>query len=201
MRTRRGTTLIEVMVASAVLLMLMGSLYLLMTAGLRYFMQGRAYQTVQQQSLIGLRAMLAELQDSRRTDLEFSSVPVPHVRFLSPSPPYPNGNGPVQSDPSSGKILWQKWVCYRVFNNELQRDEQIGAGLPSVTAPAAIPGYGTFDFTGPEFKVVARNVTELNLADASPDSIFVELVASENTGSARRTEQRLRSQVFLYNRF
>lgn len=195
----RGTTVIEVLVACSVLMMLLGALYLLMVGGMRYFMQGRAFQTVQQQSLVGLRNVLAELQDSRRDSFQYSAAPVPHIIFLSAARPYPNA-GHVQQD-ASGAVNWQKWVCYRVSGAELQRDEWVGPGLPSTTPPA-LPGYAAFNFTGPEMKVIARNITELNCSDGpTVNSVFVEVVSSEATGSDKTTEMRLRSQVHMYNRF
>lgn len=197
---RRGTTVIEVLVGASILLMLMGSLYLLMIAGLRYFMQGRAYQTVQQQSLVGLRRVLGELQNSRRSHFQYSALPEPHMVFLSAALPFPGG-GRLQADPADGLLIWQKWVAYRVQGNQLQRDELVGGGLPSKTPPAGIEPYASFDFAGPESKVVARNITGLECTDASSDSVLVELIASEDTASDKRTEIRLRSQVFLYNRF
>ncbi len=198
---RGGFSIIEVLVSGTLLLFLLGALYLLMVAGMRYFQQGRAYQTVQNQTMIAMRHLLAELQDSRPTCWDYDTVPVSHLIFLSASQPMPN-DGPVQHSPL-GVINWQKWVCYRLTaTGELQRDEMVPVGLPSVMPPATIPAYAGFGFAGPNLRIIARSITRFRVVqDVSPDTLRIELQAREATASNKFTEMELISRAYLQNRF
>ncbi len=209
--SRRGSTIIEVMVASAILLLMLGVLYLLMVGGLRYFQQARAYQNVQMESTLGLRKLLAELQDSRASTVVYRQNPTSHVVFLSACLPHPNA-GPVVHAPD-GHVQWQKWVCYRANGSNLERDE-LPLGAPTTTPPSPAPVYGAFDFGGADFKVMARNLktpedlvlTPLNRSlrvwsGPTADCMRVQLIFSENTSSTQVTELRAQGQVHMYNRF
>lgn len=201
---RTGFSIIEVLVAGSLLLFLLGACYLLMVGGMRYFQQGRAYQTVQNQSLIAMRNLLAELQDSRPNCWSYNALPVPNLIFLSAAQPMPN-DGPVQHSPM-GMINWQKWVCYRLQpTGELERQElapPAAPGLPNVMPPAVIPLYASFNFAGPNLRVIARNITRFRIqADVSPDTLRIEIRATEATGTNKVTEMELISRAYLQNRF
>lgn len=198
---RSGFTIIEVLVSGSLLLFLLGALYLLMVAGMRYFQQGRAYQTVQNQTMIAMRRLLAELQDSRPTCWSYNNLPVSHLIFLSASQPMPN-DGPVQHSPL-GVINWQKWVCYRLTaTGELQRQELVPLGLPNVMPPSTIPVYGSFVFAGPNLRIVARSISRFRVVqDVSPDTLRIEIQAREATGTNKFTEMELISRAYLQNRF
>lgn len=196
---RRGTTVIELLVACVLLMFLMGCLYGLLVTGLHYFQQARAYQDVQQQSLVGLRSVMAELQDSRPGSWSYGTVPVPHLIFLSAS--LENTIGPIQHDPGSGDVQWQKFVCFRLFENKLERTELV---TTPTTNPPALPAYASFTFAGAGSRTVAHDIQAffVELGD-TPYSVFVEVTSRVATGSGpnKYTELKLRSQVFLYNRY
>ncbi len=201
---RSGFTIIEVLVSGSLLLFLLGALYLLMVGGMRYFQQGRAYQTVQNQTMIAMRRLLAELQDSRPGCWSFNNLPVSHLVFLSASLPMPN-EGPVQHSPL-GVVNWQKWVCYRLTAaNELERQEfcpPAAPGLPNVMPPSTIPAYGSFIFAGPNLRIVARSISRFRVVqDVSPDTLRIEIQAREATGTNKFTEMELISRAYLQNRF
>lgn len=196
---RRGTTVIELLVACALLLFLMGCLYTLLVTGLHYFQQARAYQDVQQQSLVGLRSVLSELQDSRPGSWSYATAPVPHLIFLSAS--LENTVGPIQHDPASAEVQWQKWVCFRLTGGKLERTELV---ITPTINPPALPAYGSFTFAGAGSRPVAHDIQSFFVeAGDTPYSVFVEVTSRVATGSGpnKYTELKLRSQVFLYNRY
>ncbi len=203
---RAGFSIIEVLVAGSLLLFLLGACYLLMVGGMRYFQQGRAYQTVQNQCTIATKKLLAELQDSRPNCWFSSGVPVEHLIFLSAELPMPN-DGPLQHSPL-GMINWQKWVCYRrTATGELERQElapPVAPGLPSVVPPNTIPPYASFTFSGPNLRVIARNIVKFRVWRVPidpPEVLHIELHAEEATGTNKFTRLETTTRAYLQNRF
>ncbi|MEW6279618.1 MAG: hypothetical protein AB1758_13400, partial [Candidatus Eremiobacterota bacterium] len=93
--------MIETLVASAILMLLLGGVYLLLVGGMRYYQQARSYRAAQQDAQLGLQAIVEEVQDTRAgTVVLDNSPPTPHVIFLSANLPYPNGTGPIRHEPS-----------------------------------------------------------------------------------------------------
>lgn len=196
---RSAFTLVEVVVSMGVMLLLMGCLATLVAATSRYHQQSRAFQQVMQQANLSLRAVVDPLQNSRPGRWSYSNLPVAHLLFLSPSPPYATGGG-FTYDPQ-GNLIWRKYLGFRMQNQELLRDELVSAGLPSSTPPT-VPNYADFTWSGAQSRVVGRNLSAFLVETGDTvESVLVSLTTRQETSSSHMTQLNLKTQVFLKNRF
>jgi hypothetical protein len=188
--------MIELMVASAILMFLLAGLYLLLTGGMRYYQQARAYRTSQHEALVGIRAVLEELGDSRASSVSIdSTLPQAHRIIFPSGQTYPGDGGPIQF--VGGDIQWQKWVCIYLdtADNELHRAE---LAMAPTTAPPAAPGFAAFPMAGNDNRILARGIIELGCTRTS-QVLQIVIKSRESVGSNKHTEVTLRSKVFLQN--
>lgn len=115
-------SLAEIMVFSLLLIMLTGGMYLLLVAGLRHVQQGQVYQTVQQQALIGIKALTSEISNARDDNnyLIYGPPTPSSIVMLSGFQPYPAPQDHfVYPDAPTGNdypVVWQKWVGFYLGN-------------------------------------------------------------------------------------
>lgn len=197
----RGFSLIELVVASALLMFLTGGITLVTMNGMRYFRLGYAYQTAQQQALVAMRKMVDELQNSRRDSVSSSSSPSvdPHVTFLSARAPEPNAGSLVHDD--QGRLLWQKWVCYYLSTDrQLIRSErpldETPPGLVVPPLPAAPPVAELAALAG---RRVADGIEAVTFNPGPQRYLDLSITGRAETGSDRSTRVILRSRVWLLN--
>lgn len=210
------------MVYSSLLMALMGGIWLLLQAGLRYYRTGEVHQRVAQEAAIAMRKMCLELSNSTPPSVHLDSVaalPPQYpstvaITFLSADQPYP-GSGNWTYDSGMANLQYKKWVCFFLdtTNGRLTRTEEAGTpGLPCVlptsTVPAA-PGLAAMQaLTAPRRSVLARNISNLSFQLDPPNRIIVDVSASQETGSLDRdadgkvdqvTTVNLHSRVFSEN--
>ena len=126
----RGATLVEVLVASTVLLLILGSAVTAFANYSRYVRRVRARADIQQQSMVLMSALSADLGETNHLRI-FSQAGSNCVIF--PQPRGPGGDlAPV--DPSSGQLTWGRVVCYRVdaSRNLLRQIEGLPTPWPDV---------------------------------------------------------------------
>lgn len=206
---RDGFSLIELAVASGLLMFLMGGLYLVMVGGTRHYQQGVVYQTVQQQAAIGMRKMVNELENTRAQSVYALDTPAPHVIFPSADQPHPAAAGQWSNDPGTNRLVWQKWVCYYHDSvaEELVRTELLLSPLPTDDPPVEgdpdYPDYATMTTTPDHELVIAREIYALdfdvNVFSGGWPSIDVDLSAREETASDKSTQVNLSNRVFPRN--
>jgi type II secretory pathway pseudopilin PulG len=197
--SERGFSIIETLVACAILSFLLTGLYLLLVGGMRYYQQAQSYRTAQQDALVAMRALCEDMQDSRASCvMRDNAAADPYVIFVSAQRPYPNNAGPIQHDPS-GQVSWQKWVCYYLDKTapgagELHRTEQ---SFAPTTSPPAIPAFATFPMGGAVNKVIARGLADMDIEIAG--AVVDVSLQSRQMYSDRATEINLRSKLYLQN--
>ena len=130
-------TLIEVMVASVIMLMIAGASYMILVNGMQLY---RAYQDAidaQQSGMAALR-QVSDLMKASSVPL-VNTEPADGVEFANP---YKNdgrmGFDTVSGSPTEGKLLWQKYTCiYRdpVTQNLLRKDSPITPPKAAVPNP------------------------------------------------------------------
>ena len=120
MRTRdHGFTLVEVMVASSILVIGMA---LAMTA-LAYFYRGLSQAEVQNELDIDVQKAMERVKyDIRLSSLDqmlfYPPGPGPYTAVSFPIASDTNGDGAIEINPATGKIIWTKTMIYHVWTAE-----------------------------------------------------------------------------------
>jgi len=202
---RRGFSLLEVVVSAAVLLGMLGVLYLLLVAGMRLFQQSRAYQGVQQEVLKAFARLNRDLNNSCREHLTFNGGSDPVLRFLSPERPAPQSGYEYALD--SARLRWWKWLSYSLDPGGLLVRAEVplasGPIIELLPGPGPAPALSIFRAqVAPARSVVARQIEQWSVVvpAATTGTYRLRLVAVEQTGSSINTRIALESQVTVLNR-
>lgn len=199
----KGFTLIEVAVYSGLLSLLLTGIYLLLISGLGFVRKGAAYQTAQQQSLVGIRWMTHDISNGTAAQRSPALTPTSdadHIIFLSPETA---DNGPW-TYLAVRQLEYYRWVCFywNSATNELVRTAEL-LGTQSIASTAgAAPALATMQgVVDPNLRrVIARNVVDLKINEGSqPDMVLIEISCEEATASDKVTRVTYRGQVRMEN--
>lgn len=170
--SRRAMTLAEVVVVSAILLLLLGIVIAFLVPGLRAWTRSDASSRAQQQSLVVIALLTREVQHAKPDTIKVirmetedppgTSVRRDGVFFVSSL----DKRGEEQCD-SSGDPLWQQ-VVYVYHQGD---SRQVCCQRSPLRPPAPDPPPVVSVSPQPDDRVVARHVTSLRLAlsaDGSP---------------------------------
>jgi hypothetical protein len=198
----RGATLIEVTIYSAVLIMLLGGLWVVVEGGMRFLRLSEAGQTVNQQAVIGLRKVLQELTPASQASLDLPltappPLPQDHVTFLSPESP--EGDPPGYTFAGGSDMEWRKWISIFQDGNQLVRVESELGTFVTDPATVPIPDFATVVTAWPRRKPIANDVADANFFRINPAVVRVEIVTSVSTGTGKTTDMQLISSVRLLN--
>ncbi len=105
--TRRGATLVELMVGSAAMLLLLASVATVFGASLQYFRRTEMLVELESRALLALKFISAELSESAENSVEID----PAVGMLFAT--MRNLDGQVELN-AEGRPRWQGLVCYSV---------------------------------------------------------------------------------------
>lgn len=184
MRTSRSAySLIEILVTSALMLVLLGGVYQIVRFGLKYWQVARAGETVHQDALACLRRMEMELAQS---NVNWVVSGTGSVVFPSPMDA---DNRFLYAD---GELLWTRWMAFYLRGRELVQSEL--AFAPAVTPPTPPPDLTEFQLRGTE-RVLARNVKSFVAGGGYPGLVRLSITTSEATGSGQATELTLSTQM------
>ena len=198
----RAFTVIELLVYIGILSLLLSGLYLLLMGGLDSVKTGAAYQTAQQQALLGMTWLRKELANStliRRSPVLGPASNSNHIIFLSPDPV---GGGAWTY--AGSQLYYHKYVCFYwdSATDEIIRTEQ---ALPSpelsTTAPPPPDLLTMQAIVDPDRRVVAKKIKDLRINEGvTPEMIIFELAGEEATTAGRVTRVAYRTQVRMENR-
>jgi prepilin-type N-terminal cleavage/methylation domain-containing protein len=107
---RRGFTLIELTIYSALLSMLLLAIYGVFVASMRYFRVSQTASDLQSSAQKCVLKVVADLSESTLSSMKITAsggTEPPGIIFLSAR----NGDDRFTTS-ANGDILWQKWVCY-----------------------------------------------------------------------------------------
>lgn len=186
-RKAQGTSLIELTVASAVLLLILGVAYTLMIFGTRYLREANARLDCQREAVRVLADLSRELRQSSHQSVHCATIA---------SNDNPKGlvfasahqeNGELSFDPA-GKPIWQRLICYRNEGGDLLRCQE-----PLVTPNANIPKPLTMGRTTAYFSAVfsqpnsnrrlAREVTVFDVRTIpNPTRVNARIVVTRLSG-------------------
>ncbi len=179
---------------------LMGGLYLLLIAGLRYFRTGEVHQRVLQEAAVAIRKITREVSNTGPDYLDPSGLPAAFI-FRSADPMA--GAGSAGNWTYTGPTLqWQKWVCYsRDATTSMLNRTELAASW-NVTLPVTLPGLAAMTSVpaGNARTALARGVTNLQFG-LDLDRLLVNVTTEDQTGSrtGQVTSCFLQSKVRMEN--
>ena len=111
-----GATLVELVVASALVLLIMGELWMLLQTGTRFYLRSRAQSDVQRHALIALRWMSTDLAEGaplsfKHYDPDNPSITTDRNGFVFGSP---KGSNEAASYNEEGRLLWTSVIGYYI---------------------------------------------------------------------------------------
>ncbi len=113
-RRPRGATLLELMIVMGLFGVLLYSVYLFIDRGITMYRESTDALEIRQQALLGMTRLSDEIRDTAMPSIHcWSTAPdvgdtVDGVVFASNK----NADGDMEPDEDSGRIFWQKFVCY-----------------------------------------------------------------------------------------
>ena len=160
-----GVTLVETLIACALLVLVVGATLTLFVESLVYYSALDDANTLTQGGQIAMNRLCTELAESHAGSIQWNASP-PGVVFASPK----GADGRFHYDPSTNALLWQGYVCYYVGQvqgvRSLVRKELYFSSIPMAlpTSPPSVPStYNTAYFQAASLPVwVCPNVTSLS---------------------------------------
>ena len=150
----RGTTLLELLIVIFLFGILIYCVYLFIDRGITMYRESVDALEVRQEALLGLTRLADEVRDSAPLTIHCEPPPLPAPQTGTHGIVFPSTrdvNGTVVSDTTSGRVFWQKYVCYYL---EAQPDGQNFIVRKEQTCPDP-------DGDGPESDVIPDPYGEL----------------------------------------
>lgn len=166
---RRGLTLIEVLVASMLAMIVLGSAWETMHQGMRLWTHDLSHGSLQSQALVWESRLARELA---ATTSDSVSADDQGLAFLLPSGSF---------DPDTGLPVWQRFVVYSLSGRTVTRAEVNHARLPSPSPLTLTPAQRT----GSGGVIVLRDVESFRVA-VQGGLCQVDLQLSNREGRASR---------------
>jgi type II secretory pathway pseudopilin PulG len=170
-KSASGRTLVELMVSSAILLMLTGACAAALRASLDYHQRVQQQSQIEEDLLRAIGSLTRELGESSPRAVHWQAAPIA-LTFPTPR----DDDGALIIDHAAGnRIRWQTLLSYRLegADKELKRyvDRlpalEISAPNPLDLTPPRDDAY--FAAAGREYKTLARGVTDFNLTAVAID--------------------------------
>lgn len=164
----------EGLVVCALMSVVLLVVYQLLFAGFRYVQFSEATVDAQQAALNAILQLSQELGESNAESYQAYSTPIQGTVFTTAR----DANHVFHYDTTTvkGSPLWQQVVCYAVrdVNGKpclVRHSEPLGApsDLPQTMVPARTPSY----FNGATFRLIARQISSLQISGAYPVLIKV----------------------------
>lgn len=173
----RGITLIELLVATAIFSLISVAAFKILVEGGKYVRLNQLAIDAQRSGLFLLSEIGSGLQATKPTLID---VGPEGVILASSNTP----DGRAEFDPITGALLWQKWVCYYLDNEEVTRRE-ILLTIPTST-PGPPPTFSDFNAIDP-VKSLGREITNFQVTQigASPPLWAIDVTVGSMTNAQR----------------
>jgi hypothetical protein len=191
LRRPRGISLIELLISATLMGLCLSAVHMLVKAGNNYLRVSQAKHDLQSQALLSLAWLQRELGESDPESYKTLSTPYQGVIFASPR----DDSGQVQYD--LGRMLWPKFICYYVKDQNLVR--KVKSVAPPFPYPPPAPGVDTVAGDASlTIRTLAKHVTLFEVSGTQiPINIKLELTMEPNLGKAYAIQ--VKSQVFPRN--
>lgn len=182
---QRALTLLEILLVAGGTLLTLVLVAMVMQQSNRFARETQAYVQPQRDTTVLLKRLGDELANSSRTWIQTGAGSA-SVRFLSAQPAN-NQGGNVSFDPTTGALLWRKWVCY-IWDSNRQEVTRYELSLATPTGnlsdePAPAPICNDFPaYPRVRSQVVGREITAFEVAPENLASYTVKMTAHALTG-------------------
>ena len=184
-----GFTLIEVLIASAMFLLMMTALYQSLVLAIRLYQKVRDASEIQAETLRVLSRLERSLAGAAASTIQVNPSPLDPVRnrfilFVSAEPDQVYGD----VDPTNGKLEWQRIVCFYVAPapngrfSLLRKERKLASPLTSVL-PSLVPSEAQMvsDPSLPTLNLTS-NLVDVSFGDSSSISLKISLRSEFNNG-------------------
>jgi hypothetical protein len=174
-RNRRAATLIEVLVSSAIMVMVVAFGFTFLIQGTRYLRLNQRAIDAQKSGLFLVTQLQQELQSTRQTLIAAGPDGVVFPSSFKV-------DGITERDPMTQQLLWQNWVCYAydaAAKTVVRRELPIS---PASTTPAGPPPVTAFSVATHQ-KLMASDISvfQLSQVTASPPLWQLDVTAGNMT--------------------
>lgn len=196
----RGTTLVELIVACAVVGLVLAATLYLVTACYRYYVSNDAAVTLNDRVLSCSTRMHRELRDGNAGSCRLFTAPAGIV-FASPR----RADSSVAFDPDSLQPLWAKWICYYLEPQGTEflliRKEEYWPSTADTPPPVPDSRSTAYFQSLGGGSVLARGVKELTFEAGPPLSfeLLCQEVGNPGTSSQSEFEMEVKTQVAFRN--
>ena len=196
-KASRGTSLVELMVASVIVLLLMFEIWKLVAAGARFYHRARSQSDVQRNSLIALRWMARDLSEGSAISFREYKIdgpsPVTHGGIVFGSPTVMGSTNVAYNN--QGRMIWSSVIGYFIDPADMTLyRQQMPLPDPKKTFPPVIDNQTQSTdvlATLPQPRVVARQIKEIKTTQG-PKDITIELITrDEELGFGIKVQTRL----------
>lgn len=192
-RADSGATLLEIMIASGLMLLIMGGIARLMTVGASYLSIQEVKAEISKDTTIAFLWLTRELRES---DADSVKTAPNGVIFATPR----DAHGDVVFD-SAGRMLWHQNICYYAGQsqgmNALLRKSRLLA-VPAISPPA-VPSVDSLRLdTGAPTSVKARHVKSLTF-DVTVSPMEMTLFSEATSSRGRTYGMELKTRVYFRN--
>lgn len=194
-RKRYAFTVLEVLVATAVMSLLLGAIHFALIYGFRNLQQTIAYSDVQQQGNLAMRNLKDDLGQTNISKLLYATD---EARLLSPLGRRDESDAQVYKYTGAGLLQFRTWVgYYRTSSGELRRAEIDANPDLTLPTPTSAPAATAFlAVTGPLVKTVARHLVQFEVEpDSGIQTIRISIQVRKAVNSTRSTRLSLTTQV------
>ena len=177
--SKRGATLLEVVIATAVMAIVVGLGLAILISGSRYLRTNEQAIEAQRSGLALVTRFHQELQSTAQSTIASTSQ---GVVFASPF----RDDGITEFDENSQQVLWQKWVCYQYDTATLKVTRYELPITPATAAPGAAPAMASFAGSLAA-KLMASDISRFSLVQltATPPLWRLDVTAGNMTDSSR----------------
>ncbi len=189
-RSKRGATLVEILIAIGLLMVILAATSYLITACLRHYRHTDSSVQVQATALKAITLLERDLRETNAASFRIFTTP-PGVVFASPRLP----DKTIDFEDTSLLPLWQKWVCYYLEpvgteSNLVRKEEYFPVAaisdIPPVPTLAKDTAYFRDSVT--DGGVVARGITRLDWTPGPPLEIVLACTDISHRGTSTEGE-------------
>ena len=191
-----GATLVELVVASALVLLIMAELWMLLQTGTRFYLRSRAQSDVQRHALIALRWMSTDLAEGAPLSFKHYAPDNPSITtdrngFVFGSP---KGADEAASYNEEGRLLWTSVIGYYIdpSSNDLIRAKML-LEEPEESAPQILDELYHISLMGAASnrRMVAQDAHDIETVQGPQDIQVTLRFRDEDLGFGLKIQTRL----------
>lgn len=173
--TRRGATLVEILIYSVILMLILASVYAAYSLARDYYSAAQIETEAQQAAIDASLGVARELAHASADTIVLTDSP-PAITFLSAK----TDEGPFLHHETTAELLWHRWHCiYLDTNDHKLKLLEIKLDTPTSEIPETAPTVGEFlaDSSLEEF-ILGRDITEFTHEITGRNTVWFQVRSS-----------------------